>query len=103
MGQTRLHGGKPLLVVHERNGGAVNDVDGCALDHGRTIGTYMHGLFDTPAMITQWLKAAGIGGIDVPTVGGLDAKMQQYALLADHVRCHVDVERIRSLVKIQGK
>ncbi len=99
MGQTRLHGGKPLLAVHERNGEAVSDDDGCAVDHGRAIGTYMHGLFDTPAMITQWLNAAGITGIDAPAVGGLEAKMQQYALLADHFRCHIDVERIGALVK----
>ncbi|WP_372679085.1 cobyric acid synthase [Desulfosarcina sp.] len=103
MGQTRLHGGKPLLVVHERNGEAVNDADGCVVDHGRAIGTYMHGLFDTPAMITQWLDAAGITGVDVPVVGGLDAKMHQYALLADHFRCHIDVERIGALVKIKNK
>jgi adenosylcobyric acid synthase len=103
MGQTRSHGGKSLLVVHERNGKVVNDTDGCALDNGRAIGTYMHGLFDTPAMIAHWLNAVGISGIDVPAAGGLDAKMQQYALLADHVRCHVDVERISTLVKIKNK
>ena len=51
MGQTRLHGGKPLLMLHERNGNAVNDADGCAIENGRAIGTYMHGLFDTPALI----------------------------------------------------
>ncbi len=102
MGQTRSHGGKSLLVVHERNGKVVNDTDGCALDNGRAIGTYMHGLFDTPAMIAHWLNAVGISGIDVPVAGGLDAKMQQYALLADHFRSHVDVERISALVKIKS-
>jgi cobyric acid synthase len=63
----------------------------------------MHGLFDTPAMITHWLDTVGITGIDVPATGGLDAKKQQYALLADHVRCHVDVERIGALVKIENR
>jgi hypothetical protein len=42
----------------------------------------------------------GITGIDVPTAGGLDAKMQQYALLADHFGSHVDVDRIGALVGI---
>jgi adenosylcobyric acid synthase len=103
MGRTRLHGGKPLLMLHERNGDTVNDTDGCAVENGRAIGTYMHGLFDTPALITRWLSTAGIIGIDVPAAGGLDAKIQQYALLAEHVRCHVDMERISALVKIDGK
>jgi hypothetical protein len=29
--------------------------------------------------------------------------MKQYALLADHVRQHVDINRIDALVGIQGK
>jgi adenosylcobyric acid synthase len=94
MGQTRLQGGSPLLTVAERNGNPVDDADGCVAENGRAIGTYMHGLFDTPALITRWLTAVGLTGIDVPAEGGLEAKMQQYALLADHVRQHVDVERI---------
>ena len=36
----------------------------------------------------------GITGIDVPAAGGLEAKMQQYALLADHFGRHVDMERL---------
>ena len=103
MGQTRLRGGNPLLMLYERNGKAVNDADGCAADNERVIGTYMHGLFDTPALITRWLAAVGLPGIDVPAEGGLVAKMQQYTLLADHVRRHVDMERISALVKIENK
>ncbi|MBC2711264.1 MAG: cobyric acid synthase, partial [Desulfosarcina sp.] len=98
MGQTRLQGGNSLLMVHERNGNAVNDTDGCVAENGHAIGTYMHGLFDTPALITRWLAAVGLSGIDVPAAGGLAAKMEQYALLADHVRCHVDMDRIGKLV-----
>ncbi len=103
MGQTRLQGGIPLLAVHDRNGSAVNDTDGCAAENGRTIGTYIHGLFDTPALIAHWLASVGLSGIDVPATGGLAAKMQQYALLADHVRSHVDVERISTLVGVNFK
>jgi adenosylcobyric acid synthase len=58
----------------------------CIAENGQAIGTYMHGLFDTPALITRWLTAVGMPGIDVPATGGLEAKMKQYALLADHVR-----------------
>jgi adenosylcobyric acid synthase len=67
---------------------------GVRSENEQSIGTYIHGLFDTPALITRWLSTAGIIGIDVPATGGLEAKMEQYALLADHVRCYVDMERI---------
>jgi adenosylcobyric acid synthase len=103
MGHTRLQGGDPLLTVAVRNGSRVDDADGCIAGNGRAIGTYMHGLFDTPALITRWLTAVGLPGMAVPADGGLDAKMKQYALLADHVRQHVDINRIDALVGIQGK
>ncbi len=98
MGQTRLMGGTALLAVHERNDKAVADVDGCTVDNGQIIGTYMHGLFDTPALIGHWMKTIGLPGIKIPETGGLPAKVQQYALLAEHFRRHVDVTRIRALV-----
>ncbi len=101
MGRTRLHGGSPLLMIHARNGDILDDTDGCAVENEQHIGTYIHGLFDTPALIARWLSMAGIIGVDVPATGGLEAKMEQYARLADHVRCHVDMERIAALVKIK--
>ncbi len=98
MGQTVLKGGRSLLDVHERNSLAANDTDGCMADDGRTLGTYMHGLFDTPALITRWLQAVGISRITVPDTGGLAAKVEQYALLADHFCRYVDVTRIEALI-----
>ena len=97
MGQTRLQGGRPLLSVAERNGRPVNDSDGCVAEDMRVMGTYMHGLFDTPALIGRWLEVVGLAGIGVPAAGGLAARTQQYALLAEHVRRHVDVARIAEL------
>ena len=97
MGQTRRTAGTPLVTVTARNGKAVEDVDGCMADNGRAMGTYMHGLFDTPALISRWLAQAGITGVDVPTTGGLAARMAQYDLLADHFRKHVDVKKIAAL------
>lgn len=103
MGQTRLLGADPLLVVHGRNNRSVKEADGCAAKNGRAIGTYMHGLFDAPELITRWLDSVGLFGMDVPSAGGLDAKMKQYELLADHVRSHVDMDRIADLIGMSGK
>lgn len=98
MGRTTLAGGSPLVTVTARNGSTVDDMDGCVADNGRALGTYMHGLFDTPALITRWLMQAGIRDIDVPATGGLAAKMAQYDLLADHFCRYVDVEKIATLI-----
>jgi adenosylcobyric acid synthase len=95
--------GRALLAVQERNGGAVADVDGCTVDNGQVMGTYMHGLFDTPDLIGHWLKIIGQDGIEIPETGGLAAKMQQYALLAEHFGRHVDVKRIGALVGMEGR
>jgi adenosylcobyric acid synthase len=103
MGQTRLQSGRPLLQVHERNGRSMNDTDGCTAENGRAMGTYMHGLFDTPALITRWLEEVGLSGIDIPATGGLAAKIEQYERLADHVETHVDMEAIGRLVDIRLK
>jgi adenosylcobyric acid synthase len=103
MGQTHLTGGHPLLTVTGRNGNPVDDQDGCMIEDGRIMGTYMHGLFDTPALITRWLSAVGLGAVDVPAAGGLVAKMAQYALLAEHFKQHVDMQRINALVGTIGK
>ncbi len=99
MGQTHLQGGNGLLTIHARNGVEVDGTDGCTTDNQRVIGTYMHGLFDTPVLIDRWLAAVGLTGIHVPAAGGLAAKMHQYRLLADHVRAHVDVDRIGALIE----
>ena len=99
MGQTLLTGGRPLIEVKERNSRNVEDQEGCLADDGRVLGTYMHGLFDTPALIEHWLKAARLPGIEVPATGGLAAKLEQYALLADHFCRHVDMDRIEQIIK----
>jgi adenosylcobyric acid synthase len=99
MGQTILKEGHPLLAVSERNSRLAHDTDGCVADNGQAFGTYMHGLFDTPALIAHWLNTVGISGVDVPDTGGLAAKMEQYGLLAEHFCLHVDVPRIAELIK----
>jgi adenosylcobyric acid synthase len=103
MGQTRLQGGVPLLTISERNGSAVVDSDGCTTEDNRAIGTYLHGLFDTPAIIDGWLSIVGLSGVEAPATGGLDAKIEQYGLLAEHFVTYVDVEKIGNLIKVHPK
>jgi adenosylcobyric acid synthase len=102
MGRTRLLGGDSLFRITARNGSAMESQDGCVTADHRSMGTYMHGLFDTPEVTRRWLAAVGLTDVEVPETGGLAAKMEQYKRLAEHFRKHVDVEKIGKLVGIDG-
>lgn len=96
MGYTARQGGKPLFEVHQRNQQDCRDEDGCLAGEGRIMGTYMHGLFDTPGIIRRWLECIGRPDIDVPALVGPDAKDREYDLLAEHVETHVDMEKLKT-------
>jgi adenosylcobyric acid synthase len=54
----RLEGSSVFSRLTRRVSGEVVE-DGCILDDGRLLGTYLHGLFDSPAFRRRWLNAAG--------------------------------------------
>ena len=91
---TRTNGAKALVNVLDRNGKNAGDQDGCIASGGRVKGTYMHGIFDTPAIADAWLKAAGIAITPSKTAGGHDARMEAYAQLAVHVREHLNMDDV---------
>ncbi len=97
MGQTIRAGGNPLLNIMERNNSPCRDEDGCVSGDSKIMGTYIHGLFDNPAILKFWLDHIGINGVDVSAVGGIEARNREYDLLADHLEEYVNVE---SLVKL---
>jgi adenosylcobyric acid synthase len=100
MGQTRRTGGQPLFQVSARNSVACREDDGCVSADCRIMGTYIHGLFDNPAITRFWLDGIGLSGIETPTLGGLEARNREYDLLAEHFAAHVnfdEIARLRSL------
>jgi adenosylcobyric acid synthase len=99
MGQTTRHGGAPLFTVLERNGQAASAEDGCVDSDARAMGTYMHGMFDSPPITARWLRAAGFDTPQAMALGGLAARDREYDMLADHVETHVDVEAIGALAE----
>jgi adenosylcobyric acid synthase len=99
MGQTDRRGGLPLFRVRERNGQPLSDDDGCATADLKTMGTYIHGLFDNPVIAVRWLGTLGLNGVQPPAAGGLAARDIEYERLADHFEKHVDVEAILKLAK----
>lgn len=99
MGQTHRVKADPLLQVFERNGRACQDEDGCQAAGGRAIGTYIHGLFDTPAMTRKWLAQIGLAHLSVDFQQGPRMRHQAYEALADHMERHLDMEAITQLVR----
>ncbi|ACL02160.1 cobyric acid synthase CobQ [Desulfatibacillum aliphaticivorans] len=102
MGQTAsledLNSGKVrsqgLFKVLDRNQQPCRDYDGAMSDNGRVMGTYMHGLFDSPAVLKKWLKSLGLEGLEIAEESGMQARDRQYDLLARHFEKHVDVEAL---------
>jgi adenosylcobyric acid synthase len=98
MGKTTRHGGRPLFQIRSRNGRPMEDEDGCIGEGSRVIGTYIHGLFDTPAITRRWFAAIGLDGLAVAAEEGLAARDHEYDRLADHFETHINVDAIGKLI-----
>jgi adenosylcobyric acid synthase len=96
MGHTRLFEGNPLLTITERSGQACSEADGAQAGNFSVMGTYVHGLFDTPEITRLWLDQIGLGHVTVSADQGPVERDQAYQRLAEHFETHVDVEAILS-------
>ncbi len=94
MGQTQRFAGNPLFQILERNRISVNTEDGCITNNDRVLGTYIHGLFDTPAITKHWLNRIGLSNIELTETHGLAARNKEYDLLAEHFEKYMDTEKI---------
>jgi adenosylcobyric acid synthase len=99
MGQTRLFQGNSLLNITERNGLACKEADGAQSGDLSVIGTYIHGMFDTPGITSLWLDQIGLGHVPVSAEQGPVERDMAYNRLAEHFETHVDVEAIFSALK----
>ncbi|WP_310600818.1 cobyric acid synthase [Desulfobulbus sp.] len=98
MGRTEPPESCSLVAVQARNRQPCADRDGCVAADGRIMGTYMHGLFDTPAITRRWLAGIGLGRIDVDRLHGPAARDQAYEQLAAHALAHLDIEALTALL-----
>ena len=98
MGQTQAPQGRTLMRVERRNGLPCDDSDGCISEDGRVIGTYMHGLFDTPALTRRWLASIGLDDLTVEQLHGPAARDQAYEQLAEHAARYLDLQAITELL-----
>jgi adenosylcobyric acid synthase len=101
MGQTRRFEGRPLVSIQSRNQTTCADDDGCISEDGRAVGTYIHGFFDTPAIVRHWLTHIGLGHLKTNQLHGPAARDRAYDLLARHVEAHVDTDAIVNLLEVR--
>lgn len=94
MGQTLRFAGKSLFRILEQNSISCNKEDGCITNNARLLGTYIHGLFDTPDITKRWLNHIGLSGMKLTETHGLAARNKEYDLLAEHFEKYVDTEKI---------
>lgn len=99
MGQTRLLGGEEMILVNSRNQMLCHDQDGCRSSDGRVLGTYMHGLFDSPEITRLWLQRVGLENLNVNQSHGPVARDAAYELLAEHAGRHLDIDAIAGLLE----
>jgi adenosylcobyric acid synthase len=102
MGQTVRSGGTPLFQITARNHNPCRDEDGCVSSDAKIMGTYIHGLFDNPAILKSWLDHIGMSDVAVSDIGGIEARNKEYDLLAEHFEKNIDVESIVKLVANRG-
>jgi len=62
MGLTKTKNATQPFVITERNGKPCRDGDGCISRNAKILGTYLHGLFEPPAITRLWLCTLGYRG-----------------------------------------
>jgi adenosylcobyric acid synthase len=104
MGVTEPLGtGAPAFQIIDRNGRTVDLADGWVSPDRRVWGTYLHGLFDNDAFRRTFLDDAavssGAGAAPAPALSFRAFQEAQLDRLADLMRRHLDIPRIRSLIE----
>ncbi|MDH4205769.1 MAG: cobyric acid synthase [Desulfobacteraceae bacterium] len=98
MGETQRLGGDSLFSVFERNHVPCQTEDGCEMHDSKLMGTYIHGMFDSPAITKKWLKTIGLYRIDLPDENHFKSKDNAYDLLAAHFEHHMNIDAIFNLI-----
>lgn len=95
LGVTQVQPGQqpPMPLIRHADGG----LDGAISADGQILGTYLHGLFDTPAAMKQLMQWAG-ADISLPTQHDIEYQQTTINRLADCIEEHLDLERILALL-----
>lgn len=102
MGRTTLgDGAAPLLRLRCADGGEHDD--GAMSAAGNVCGSYVHGLFDHPALRGAYLNGLR-AGLGLPARESLAPPVDEdIDRLADHVEAHVDAELLERIVGLEAR
>jgi adenosylcobyric acid synthase len=101
MGQTEIKGAGTFFEIIERNSKPTRDKDGCVSADDRIMGTYIHGVFDNPKIISRWLNRIGASAIVTSDLEGHQTRDKEYNLLAEHFETHIDTRSIMKMISFQ--
>jgi len=104
LGVTEAQGpGEPALTITSRNGQAAAVSDGWVSPSGRTMGTYVHGLFDADAfrqaLVTALLGSRPETTEEPATWSFREFQTAQFDRLAETLRRHLDLSRLREIIR----
>lgn len=104
MGRTTLNeGAKPFVKIEKRLDESVDIFDGAINDDGNVFGTYLHGIFDdltfTRGFLNSVRREKGLEGIDSKVNSFEEFKENEYNKLAEHLRKHLDMEKIYDILR----
>jgi adenosylcobyric acid synthase len=74
--------------------------DGAISDDGKILGTYVHGIFETPEACTALLRWAGLN--EPETIDYREVRERAIERVADSVENHLDMQAILRLLKIES-
>ena len=98
MGETES--GAPASEIYDAISGRTRS-DGC--QSGNVCGSYVHGVFDgdavAGALVRTLAERKGVDPALLGKVSGEAHKQQQYDLLADTIRTHMDMDAVRRILK----
>ena len=106
LGVTDITGpGRPALAITSKNGQPVDFTDGWVSPEGRVWGVYVHGLFESDAFRRAFLQelrqARGLTAADGPELAWQVFQEEQLDRLAQEVRRHLDLAKIRAMVGLE--
>ena len=97
----------PLLEIVRRNDESVRVQDGLVSRDGRAWGSYLHGLFDNDSLRHRLVHRLIPPGDKLASRAKLESfhqwKEQQYDRLAEHLRTHLDMDRIYQIIGVRSQ